>query len=139
MTEAEITKMMTTLKISREEAIDLVREDEEVDRMTSVKEIDSDLSADQRKAKKDATKTTSDKRKRNYTFTKRERKPDEVKREIIETIAQNLDRACCGEDLTHPTNIQIVKPEKEITFTLFGDEYSVTLTKHRKPKEEKGS
>ena len=134
MTETQIKKMMDTLKISREEAIDLIREDEEVDKMT-MSEVNNDLTAEQKKAKKDATKTTGDKRKRSYTFTKRERKPDEVKREIIETIAQNLDRACCGEDLSHPTNIQIVKPEKEITFSLFGDEYSVTLTKHRKPKE----
>lgn len=133
MTEIQIKKMMDTLKISREEAIDLIREDEEIDKMT-MGEVDNDLTAEQKKAKKDATKTTGDKRKRNYTFTKRERKPDEVKREIIETIAQNLDRACCGEDLSHPTNIQIMKPEKEITFSLFGDEYSVTLTKHRKPK-----
>lgn len=135
MTETQIKKMMDTLKISREEAIDLIREDEEIDKMT-MSEVDNDLTAEQKKAKKDATKTTGDKRKRNYTFTKRERKPDEVKREIIATIAQNLDRACCGEDLSHPTNIQIVKPEKEITFSLFGDEYSVTLTKHRKPKGE---
>ena len=135
MTETQIKKMMDTLKISREEAIDLIREDEKVDKMT-MSEVDSDLTAEQKKAKKDATKTTGDKRKRAYTFTKRERKPDEVKREIIETIAQNLDRACCGENLDHPQDIQIVKPEKEITFVLFGEEYSVTLTKHRKPKGE---
>lgn len=135
MTEKQITKMMNTLKISREEAIDLIREDEEVDRM-SMSEVDNDLTAEQKKAKKKATNTTGDKTKRSYTFTKRERKPDEVKREIIDTIAHNLDRACCGEDLTSPSNIQIVKPEREITFELFGESYSVTLTKHRKPKSE---
>lgn len=135
MTEAQITKMMTSLKISREEAIQVIREDEEIDKM-SMNEVDNDLTPEQKKAKKDATKTTSDKRKRAYKFTPRERKPDEVKREIIETIAHNLDRACCGENLDHPQNITIVKPEKEITFVLFGDEYSVTLTKHRKPKGE---
>ena len=135
MTEAQITKMMATLKISREEAIEVIREDEEIDKM-SMSEIDNDLTPEQKKAKKDATKTTGDKRKRAYTFTKRERKPDEVKREIIETIAHNLDRACCGENLDHPQDITIVKPEKEITFVLFGEEYSVTLTKHRKPKGE---
>lgn len=136
MTEKQIANMMKTLKISREEAIEVIREDEAIDKM-SMSEVDNDLTPEQKKAKKKATNTTGDKTKRAYTFTKRERKPDEVKREIIETIAQNLDRACCGEDLTHPTNIQIVKPEKEITFVLFGDEYSVTLTKHRKTKEEK--
>lgn len=135
MTETQIVKMMETLKISRKEAIDLIREDEEIDKMP-MSQVDNDLTDEQKKAKKKATTTTGDKRKRSYTFTKRERKPDDVKREIIATIAQNLDRACCGEDLTHPTDIQIVKPEKEITFTLFGDEYSVTLTKHRKPKGE---
>ena len=51
MTEAEIKKMMTTLKISREEAIDLIREDEEVDKMP-MSEVDSDLTAEQKKAKK---------------------------------------------------------------------------------------
>lgn len=135
MTEKQITKMMNTLKISREEAIDLIREDEEIDRM-SMSEVDNDLTPEQKKAKKKATNTTGDKTKRSYTFTKRERKPDDVKREIIDTIAHNLDRACCGEDLVSPSNIQIVKPEKEITFELFGEAYSVTLTKHRKPKGE---
>ena len=135
MNEKQIEKMMATLHLTREEAIDLIREDEEVDKMT-MSEVDSDLTKEQKKAKKDATKTTGDKRKRAYTFTKRERKPDEVKREIIETIAHNLDRACCGEDLVSPSNIQIVKPEKEITFKVGDDEYSVTLTKHRKPKGE---
>lgn len=133
MTEQQITKMMNTLKISREEAINLIREDEEIDRM-SMSEVDNDLTPEQKKAKKKATNTTGDKTKRSYTFTKRERKPDDVKREIIDTIAHNLDRACCGEDLVSPSNIQIVKPEKEITFELFGEAYSVTLTKHRKPK-----
>ena len=133
MTEQQIAKMMNTLKISREEAIDLIREDEEIDRM-SMSEVDNDLTLEQKKAKKKATNTTGDKTKRSYTFTKRERKPDDVKREIIDTIAHNLDRACCGEDLVSPSNIQIVKPEKEITFELFGEAYSVTLTKHRKPK-----
>jgi hypothetical protein len=133
MTEQQITKMMSTLKISREEAIDLIREDEEIDRM-SMSEVDNDLTPEEKKAKKKATNTTGDKTKRSYTFTKRERKPDDVKREIIDTIAHNLDRACCGEDLVSPSNIQIVKPEKEITFELFGEAYSVTLTKHRKPK-----
>lgn len=135
MTETQIVKMMETLKISREEAIDLIREDEEIDKMP-MSQVDNDLTAEQKKAKKDATKTTGDKRKRSYTFTKRERKPDDVKREIIATIAQNLDRCCFGEELSTVADVVILKPEKEITFKVGGDEYSVTLTKHRKPKGE---
>jgi len=135
MTEKQIQKMMTTLHLSREEAIDLIREDEQVDKMT-MSEVDNDLTKEQKKAKKEATKTTGDKRKRAYTFTKRERKPDDVKREIIETIAQNLDRCCFGEELRTVTDVVVLKPEKEITFKVGDDEYSVTLTKHRKPKGE---
>lgn len=135
MNEKQIEKMMATLHLTREEAIDLIREDEEVDKMT-MSEVNSDLTAEQKKAKKDATKTTGDKRKRAYTFTKRERKPDAIKREIIETIAHNLDRCCFGDDLDTCADVQILKPEKEITFKVGDDEYSVTLTKHRKPKGE---
>lgn len=135
MDEKQITSMMKNLGLTREEAIQLIEEDEEVDRMT-MKEVTADMTPEQKKASKQATITTGDKKKRAYKFTPRERKPDDVKREIIETIAHNLDRACCGDNLDHPQNIQIVKPEKEITFELFGDEYSVTLTKHRKPKGE---
>lgn len=51
MTEQQITKMMTTLKISREEAIDLIREDEEVDRM-SMSEVDNDLTPEQKKQRR---------------------------------------------------------------------------------------
>ena len=130
MTEAQIVKMMNTLKCSRAEAIEVIKDDEAIEKGEKLFE----LTAEQKKASKQATITTSGKR--GYKFTKRERKPDEVKREIIETIAQNLDRACCGENLDHPQDIQIVKPEKEITFNLLGDEYSVTLIKHRKPKGE---
>lgn len=135
MTEKQIAKMMKSLDISREEAIAVIKEDEAVDKM-SMKEVDSDLTAEQKKAKKKATNTTGDKAKRAYTFTKRERKPDVVKREIMSTIAQNLDRIVIDTDENYflPQNIIIKNPEKEITFLLKGEEYSVTLTKHRKPK-----
>lgn len=133
MTEKQILKMMKSLDISREEAISVIKEDEAIDKM-SMGEVDNDLTAEQKKAKKKATNTTGDKTKRAYTFTKRERKPDDVKREIIATIAQNLDRCCFGEELSTVANVIVVKPEREITFKVGDDEYSVTLTKHRKPK-----
>lgn len=133
MTEKQILKMMKSLDISREEAISVIKEDEAIDKM-SMGEVDNDLTAEQKKAKKKATNTTGDKTKRAYTFTKRERKPDDVKREIIATIAQNLDRCCFGEELSTVADVVVVKPEREITFKVGEDEYSVTLTKHRKPK-----
>ena len=67
---------------------------------------------------------------------KKERKPDEVKCEIISTIAQNLDRCCFGEELSTVVDVVVVKPEKEITFKVGEDEYSVILVKHRPKKKE---
>lgn len=128
MNEAEIKRMMDTLKISREEAIDLIKDDEAIDKGEKLFE----LTAEQKKNAKAATITTSAKPVRKNV--KRERKPDEVKREIIETIAQNIDRCCFGEDLHTVKNVSIPKPEKEITFTVNGEEYSITLTKHRPKK-----
>ncbi len=130
MTEAQITKMMKSLGVSREEAIQCLKDDEAIDKGEKLFE----LTPEQKKASKEATITTGDKRKRAYTFTKRERKPDLVKREIIETLAQNVDRAFFDDQRI--TDIQIIKPEKEISFHLGEDVYSITLTKHRKPKGE---
>lgn len=124
--DAEIEKNMKLLNISQDEAIQMWLEDEDFIKNETVEELTKKA-----KANKINREAKSDKPRKN---TKKERKPDDVKREIISTIAQNLDRACCGEGLDHPSNIQIVKPEKEITFILFGEDYSVTLTKHRKPK-----
>lgn len=133
MNEKQIENMMNALEISREEAIALIREDEEVDRM-DMKAVDNDLTAEQKRVKKNATKATGDKTKRAYTFTKRERKPDDVKREIIAMIAQNLEQCCFGYELLAVTDMVIAKPEKEITFKVGDFDYSVSLTRHRKPK-----
>lgn len=66
----------------------------------------------------------------------RKRKEDPAKREIISTLAKNLDRVCLDDETSfHLVQSVVVKnPEKEITFVFMGDNYSVTLTKHRAPK-----
>ena len=75
----------------------------------------------------------SDKPRKKKTAT---RKVDEAKVEIIATIAQNLTRVIYSEGETDyfAENIVILNPEREITFTLNSDSYSVTLTKHRPKK-----
>lgn len=54
---------------------------------------------------------------------------DEVKVALIETIGNFLREKKSLENLT------IKNPQREITFTFNGEEYSVTLTKHRGPKK----
>lgn len=69
--------------------------------------------------------------------TERKKKEDPIKREIISTLAQNLTRVVIDNEsdpLEIPSDIIITNLEKEITFTLRGENYSVTLTKHRPKK-----
>lgn len=65
---------------------------------------------------------------------KRERKPDEVKREVIATVAQNLPRCWLSDGEVKVTDITTENPEREIRFRIGSDLYSLTLTKHRPPK-----
>ena len=65
---------------------------------------------------------------------KRERKPDEVKREVIATVAQNLPRCWLSDGEVKVTDITTENPEREIRFRIGADLYSLTLTKHRTPK-----
>ena len=132
ISEQQITQMMKSLDLTREEAIELIQDDMEVDKM-SAKECSSDMTEEQRQAAKEVTITTGEK-KRSTTSTKRERKKDEIKTALILAIAKSLESDCFYGKLKDANieNLSIVKPEKEIVFTINGEEYSVTLTKHRK-------
>lgn len=123
--EKLVAQHMNKWGCTREEAIDLIMEDMEVDSMTSMKEVDSDLTAEQRKAKKDATKVGTRKT-TSYKFEKKARKEDAEKREIIQRLAELAKEI--GE------NVEIVKPEKEVSFKIGEFSYSFSLTRHRNPK-----
>lgn len=90
---------------------------------------------------KEANKQHRAKRAPNYSLEgqkKRERKPNEEKRSLIEQIASAMESfhhmdeeiPASGVDL-----VEIVNPEREITFKIGENCYSVTLTCHRKPKK----
>lgn len=55
MDEKHIAKLMKTLDIPREEAIQLINDDKAVDRMTKMSEIKGDMTAEQIKASKKYT------------------------------------------------------------------------------------
>lgn len=125
--EEQILKMMKTLDISREEAIDLINEDREIDRKKD-SQVDDDLSEEQKKAKK---KYTNVKRGVNAYGKKTERvlKPDENKRFIISTIAKALEE--CGMAI----NIEITNPQKLIEFSIESEDFKIDLIRKRKKKE----
>lgn len=88
-----------------------------------------EVEALEQKAKENKVKivNTADKPKKERK--PRERKVDETK---VNLIAQMFDYLL---ELAVEAP-QIVKPEKEIAFRIGEDEYSLTLTKHRKPKAQ---
>ena len=122
MNEKRIAELMKALGCSREEAIEVIQEDELIDKGEKLYE----LTADQKKVVKQMTATGTKKR---AAATKRERKPDEIKRQIISNVAdsfQNFD--------FESADVAIENPERVITFTVGDDNYSLTLTRHRKKK-----
>lgn len=125
MNEKLIEKHMRTLDISREEAIQLIKDDEEIDHMTRTSEIDGDLSEEQRKSAKKARQ--ADRKPTVYKFdtSKRTRKENTGKRALIETIKTALADSGCE-------NIEVTNVEREMVFFSDGVKYKVTLSAPRK-------
>ena len=124
--EQEILKLMKTLDLTREEAIELYNEDKEVDKM-KLSEVDSDLTDEQKEAVKKMKNAGGKKKPFVPKLDKRPRKENPTKRGIIQDIFKALQEN--GYE-----NLNILKPEKEITFDMGGDNYSISLICHRKPK-----
>ena len=113
MNEEKIQKLMRSLKISREEAIQLMEDDKEIDRGAKMFELDPEL-------EKGAKRARQAERKANSAPTKRERKPKPEKQEICSAMMDGL-RELGVEDFT------VSNPEREFTFIHNGTKYKVTL------------
>lgn len=98
----------------------------------------NDLTPEQQKEASKASRAKSDKERKKPT----ERKPRTIKenpdkRAVIRLLSGALQDAHHDEDAPWGgiENVTIVKPEREITFTLNSVSYSMTLIAHRAPKE----
>lgn len=77
---------------------------------------------------------------KNYTQATVEKKPcakkkvklDDVKVHLIKILASFLEDMAATDNTK---NVEIVNPQKEISFQIENDFYSVTLTKHRPLKK----
>lgn len=128
MTEKDIQKTMKALDLSREEAIEMLKEDEEIDRM-GMSEVDNDLTAEQKKVKKAMT-ATGEKKHTVYKFDKkRERKVDEVKKHLMDCIRVLLEGL--------GAKVEPLTTEAEMHFVHLGENYTIKLIKHRPPKTAK--
>ena len=131
--EKWIQSTMKTLDLTREEALEMWCDDHDIDQG---KAKDFDLDPEKQKVVKQMTKAGG---KVRATENKpRERKPNEEKRALIAAIASCLEdfHRNDEEDLvSRVDSVEIVNVEREITFKIGENAYSLTLTLHRKPKK----
>lgn len=124
--EKWIQSTMKTLDLTREEALEMWCDDHDID-MGKAKEFD--LDPEKQKVVKQMTKAGG---KARATENKpRERKPNEEKRQIIRSLTDFLVET----DEISVTSPEIANVEREITFKIGENAYSLTLTLHRKPKK----
>ena len=114
--EEKIQKLMKSLNISREEAIELMEEDKRIDKGERLYELDPELEKGAKKARQADRKQTT---------TKREKKPKPDKEEICSAMMNGL-RELGVEDF------EILNPEREFIFHKGGTKYKVTLACPRK-------
>lgn len=124
--EKWIQNAMKTLDISREEAIEMWNDDHDID---AGKAKDFDLDPEKQKVVKEMTKAGG--KARAKETKPRERKPNDEKRTIIQDLNDFLVNSC--QDYINL--VEIVNVEREITFKIGENAYSLTLTCHRKPKK----
>lgn len=118
MDEKLIALHMRTLKCSRDEAIQLIKDDEAVDKGLPLPwDLTPEQAKEARKARRaDGRKVTAP--------VSRTRKENPVKRAVIASIAECLQAY-------NPT---VSNAEKAVDFTIDGVSYTVTLTAHRAKK-----
>lgn len=109
--EEKIQKLMKSLNISREEAIDLIEEDKRIDKGEKLYELDPELEKGAKKARQADRKKTE---------VKRERKPKPEKAEICSAMMEGLAELGVAD-------FNIINPEREFVFTHNGTKYKVTL------------
>lgn len=124
--EKWIQSTMKALDLTREEAIEMWMDDHDIDQG---KAKDFDLDPEKQKVVKEMTKAGG--KARAKETKPRERKPNDEKREIIQDLNDFLVNNC--QDYINL--VEIVNVEREITFKIGENAYSLTLTCHRKPKK----
>ena len=109
--EEKIAKLMKSLGISREEAIELMEEDRRIDRGEKLYELDPELEKGAKKARQADLKKTE---------VKREKKAKPEKAEICSAMMNGLRELGVGE-------FEIINAEREFIFHKDGTKYKVTL------------
>lgn len=117
----KVKLFMEKLGCTEEEAKELVKDDKRVDKGEKLNELTAEQKKNAKKYTQIGQKTVKSDKK-----TPKTRKQDAEKAEIIGKIADFLEKSV--------ENLEIPNKEREISFKIGENEYSLTLTKHRKKK-----
>lgn len=122
-TEKLIAKHMNLLKISRDEAIQLIEDDKRIDKGEKL----FSLTPEQEKASKKARSAGRKPKTTVYKFdtTKRKKPENKNKSDLISVITGALTEH--GAE-----NLELINPEREFTFIMDGTKYKIVLSLPRK-------
>lgn len=137
--QAQIQRIMDNLNVDEQQAREMLEFDLQVDRM-SMGELKQEMGADHWQVIKEMSKTgsrktkteqeTDKKAKKNptvYKFDKKTKKADTEKENFVQKLAEMLEN-----EVESVENVEIVNKNRQISFNIGQNHYSLTLTKHRK-------
>ena len=117
-----VKKIMGILECTEKEAQDVIATDKKIDKGEKLFSLNSEQEKASKKARRAPTVY-------NFDPSKRKKVENLVKRDLIQQLH------CFLNGLNEViTNIQIVNPERIISFDVQGNTYEFTLVQKRKPK-----
>lgn len=115
------------LGMTEAEALEVIADDDDIEHG---KKKEFDLTPEQQKIAKQYTHTGT----RKGSAIKKPRKENPDKREIMNRIYDLFRDSTIDNEPVE--NVNMSNPERQINFDFNGNNYSITLTQHRKPKGE---
>lgn len=122
MNDEAVKKIMGILGCSEQEAQDVIATDKKIDKGEKLFSLNPEEEKASKKARRAPTVY-------NFDTSKRKKVENLVKRDLIQQLFQFLNSL--NEVIT---NIQVVNPERIISFDVQGNTYEFTLVQKRKPK-----
>jgi hypothetical protein len=116
------------LGYSDEQIAEMLEDDDAVDKGEI---MEWDLSTEEHKKAMKNANADEHKKPMRLENKPRPRKEDAVKRTIITSICNFLNE----NSQFSPQNVVITNPEQKVSFDFEGENYTISLTRHRKPKE----
>lgn len=123
-------KQMTAFRklgYSDEQIAEMLEDDDAVDKGEA---MEWDLSAEEHKKAMKNANANEHKKPLKLEQKPRPRKEDTIKRTIINGIYEFLNK----NSHFSPQKVEITNPEQKVSFVFEGENYTISLTRHRKPK-----